>query len=154
VTVFLADEQAEPLDAPGIVELADLVLDEEGLPEDTEVSLVFVDVDQITEYNARFMKRAGPTDVLAFPIEDLVPGSPAPVLQDGPPLTLGDVFICPAIVAANAAEGGVPLADEMGLIVVHGILHLLGYGHATDAAAAVMERREQDLLALVGKKRP
>ncbi len=125
----------------------------EQLPDDTEVSVVLVASDQIAEYNARFLDRSGPTDVLAFPLEDLAPGAPAPDDPAGPPLNLGDVFICPEVVADQAGRHGVAFEDEMALMLVHGILHLLGYAHHEDSDAELMEGRERELLALFGVRR-
>lgn len=146
LNVFLADEQDDPLDPEPLRRLADSVMEAEGLPTDTEVSLVFVGERAMTDYNEKFMQRQGPTDVLAFPLEDLQPGYAPSVPPNGPPLNIGDVFICPAVVRANADADGVAFEDEMRLIVVHGILHLLGYDHGDDAEAAVMENRERELL--------
>ncbi len=67
---------------------------------------------------------------------------------------LGDVVVCPPVVRRNAAAADVPFGDEMALMVVHGILHLLGYDHEDDGDAEKMEQRERDLLALVGRTRP
>jgi probable rRNA maturation factor len=97
------------------------------------------------------MGRQGPTDVLAFPIEDLRPGQiPVPVADD-PPLVLGDVFLCPEEIRRRARAEGFAEDDFMFLLVVHGILHVLGYHHDDDAAAEHMERREDELLQLVGR---
>ena len=73
---------------------------------------------------------------------------------DGPPLNLGDVIICPQVVASNAAAADVDFGDELALMVVHGILHLLGYDHHVDEEAEHMEERERTLLAAMGRTRP
>ena len=147
MSVFLADEQADPVPADALRALAQDVLDRESLPAGTEVSIVLIDTEQSAEYNARFMDRAGPTDVLAFPLEDMTPGEVPAASDAGPPLNVGDVFICPAVVSEHAAREGVAFADEMALMVVHGILHLLGYDHHVDSDAELMEGRERELLA-------
>ena len=152
--VLLADEQDDPLPHAHLIELAESVLLGEGLSEGTELSIVLADRDKITDFNGRFLGKKGATDVLAFPIEDLEPGFVAQPDPAGPPLTLGDVFICPAVVRENATESGVAFEDEMALMVVHGILHLLGYDHAVDTDAERMEARERDLLAAAGRTRP
>ena len=154
MNVFLADEQDEPLEPEPLRALAVSVLEAEGIPEGTEMSLVLVGADDMQRYNERFMNRKGPTDVLAFPLEHLHPGQRPALQPNGPPLNLGDVFICPQIVGANAAAAGVPFPDELFLMVVHGILHLLGYDHFEDDQAAAMEAREAVLLASVGRTRP
>jgi probable rRNA maturation factor len=152
VNVFVSDEQSEPLDAPGLRRFAQVVLEAEGLPANTEMAMILVGSDQIAEYNSRFMGREGPTDVLAFPLEDLRPGEvPAPVVNE-PPVALGDVFLCPEEIMRRSNELGVPYEDFLYLLVVHGILHLLGYDHDDDETARLMERRDEELLALVGRR--
>lgn len=153
MNVFLADEQDDPLDAEPLRRLVMNALEREGLPDRVDVTVMFVGLDQMTEYNERFMERRGPTDVLAFPLVQLTPGSyPEPDSGD-PPLSLGDVVIAPAYVRAQAAELGVSFEDELSLMVVHGLLHLLGYDHVSDEDAEVMEARERMLLAQVGRRR-
>ena len=94
------------------------------------------------------------SDVLAFPIESLVPGELPVVVDGGPPPTIGDVLICPAVVRQNAERAGVAFDDELALMVVHGLLHLLGYDHVDDEDAERMEARERKLLAAAGSIRP
>ncbi len=153
MSVFLADEQAEPVDLEQLQKLAELILAEEKYPDLTEVTLLLVDEDEMAAYNARFLNRTGPTDVLAFPVEELAPGLVPDFDPHGPPLLVGDVVLAPAYVKAQASRFEVPFEDEMALMVTHGILHLLGYDHQSDDEAEGMERREAELLALVGRKR-
>jgi len=154
VNVFLADEQDDPIDAEPLRRLAEMVLDEERFPDDTEVTLLFVGEDQIATYNDRFMQRQGATDVLAFPIEHLKPGVVPERRPGGPPLNIGDVVIAPSFVRAQAEAAGVPINEELSLMVVHGLLHLLGYDHQEDKEADEMEDRERQLLARAGRLRP
>jgi probable rRNA maturation factor len=152
--VFLADEQDDPLEPEPLIALAESVLRAEQLPDDTEVWITLVGRDEMATLNDRFLQREGPTDVLALPIEDLQPGAAPEAIPDGPPLNLGDVIICPQIVASNAAIAEVSFGDELALMVVHGILHLLGYDHHEDEEAERMEARERTLLAAMGRARP
>ncbi|HKZ28125.1 MAG TPA: rRNA maturation RNase YbeY [Acidimicrobiia bacterium] len=154
MNVFLADEQDDPIDAEPLRRLAEMVLDEERFPDDTEVTLLFVGEDQIATYNDRFMQRQGATDVLAFPIEHLKPGVVPERRPGGPPLNIGDVVIAPSFVRAQAEAAGVPINEELSLMVVHGLLHLLGYDHQEDKEADEMEDRERQLLARAGRLRP
>jgi len=151
VSVFLADEQDDPIDAEPLRRLAEMVLEEERFPDDTEVTLLFVGEDQIATYNDRFMHREGATDVLAFPIEHLKPGVVPDRKRGGPPLHLGDVVIAPSYVRVHAEAAGVPFNGELSLLVVHGLLHLLGYDHQEDKEADEMEHRERQLLAQAGR---
>lgn len=152
MNVFLADEQDDPIDAEPLRRLAETVLQEERFPDDTEVTLLFVGEDQIVTYNERFMQRSGVTDVLAFPIAHLKPGVVPERKPGGPPLNIGDVVIAPSIVRAQAEAAGVAIDDELRLMVVHGLLHLLGYDHQDDHEADAMEERERQLLAGAGRR--
>lgn len=164
VDVYAADEQTEqPVDVDRWVSLARSVLRDRGVRGDAEVSLLFVDETSIADLNRRFLGEDRPTDVLAFPIEDDPAGEGDPPERrassrpDGPvpPLTLlGDVVICPAVAAQNAAEHGVRYEDEVALLVVHGLLHLLGMDHEADADAEAMERLERKLLGKYHRDEP
>ena len=159
VEVFAADEQDEaPVDAARWVRLAERVLEAEGMRGDTELSMLFVDEVSMADLNKRFRNEEGATDVLAFPIdEDAVEGGRSPD-SGGPgpgvsvsepyetPIVLGDVVVCPLVAQRNAPAHAGTYDDELALLVVHGILHLLGMDHADDREAAVMEQRERELL--------
>jgi probable rRNA maturation factor len=160
IEVFAADEQQDvEVDALRWVQLAKQVLIAEGVRGETELTLLFVDERSIADLNKRFLGKEGPTDVLSFPIDDDAlergrspdsggsgPGTMPPEPSDLPTL-LGDVVICPKIAARNAPTHAGTLDDELALLVVHGILHLLGMDHVDDEEAEVMEARERDLLA-------
>ena len=158
--VFGADEQsAVPVELDVFTRLAEGVLRSEGVRGHSELALYFIDEPTIAELNERFLGGAGPTDVLAFPIDDDIadvgrspdagstgPDRPPVELTDVP-LLLGDVLICPSVAARNAAEHGKALRDELALLVVHGTLHILGMDHADADETAVMQAKEQELLA-------
>jgi probable rRNA maturation factor len=158
VEVFVADEQAEvAVDAMRWVRLARMVMEEQGVRGDAELSMLFVDEKAMSDLNERFLGRTGPTDVLAFPMDDELiesgrqpdqggrgPGSPTE--PSDAPILVGDVVICPRVAERQAREHVISLEDEMTLLVVHGVLHLLGFDHEEDEEAAVMERRERELM--------
>lgn len=154
MNVLFADEQDQPIVTDELLMLAELVLDAEGLDEETGVALVLIDEQQMAELNNVHMGREGPTDVLSFPIETAAPGSPPKRAPGGPPIELGDVFISPSVVRRNAEQHGVPFEDEIALMVVHGLLHLLGWDHEDEADAVRMEGRERELLSRIGRVRP
>lgn len=153
MSIFLADEQTESLGLGALHSLAELIMRDEGYPDDVEVTLLFINEDEMASYNEKFLNRPGPTDVLAFPVEDLLPGVVPDRDPHGPPLMLGDVVIAPAYVRRQAIEFGVSFEDEMSLMITHGILHLLGYDHEEEEDAQRMEARERRLLAKVGRER-
>ena len=155
------DETSEPAASGGRIDterwagLAAAVLRDEGVARG-ELGLRFVDPGAMAELNLAHMGESGPTDVLAFPIDGGNGQAPAP----GPAVLLGDVVVCPAY-AAQPGQAREPdgltrpgqtrapdsLSDELALLVVHGVLHVLGYDHAHDAEAAAMRAREGRLLA-------
>lgn len=153
MNVFVADEQTEPVDVESLRRLAASVLVSEDYPAETEVSVMLVGDDEMAGYNARFLKREGPTDVISLPIEELAPGRPPTAVPAGPPVMLGDVIVAPAYIRRQAARLEVEFEDEISLMVVHGMLHLLGYDHADDTEAERMELREREILGAAGRKR-
>jgi probable rRNA maturation factor len=158
VQVFGADEQDDaPVDVDRWVTLARDVLVAEGVRGEAELSLLFVDEEAIAELNRRFMESDGPTDVLAFPIDDPVASGRWPDAgtagpdRDEPdaadlPLLLGDVVVCPTVAERQAPEHAGSYEDELALLVVHGVLHVLGHDHAEPDETAVMQARERELL--------
>lgn len=164
--VFVADEQGDrPVDTVRWATLARNILEAEGVKGEAELSMLFVDEAAMADLNKRFMGKDGPTDVLAFPIDDdPVEGGRSPDSGgSGPgylpaepsdlPALLGDVVICPAVADRNAPDHAGTYDDEIALLVVHGILHLLGMDHAEDDEAEAMEQRERDLLEQFHKRR-
>jgi probable rRNA maturation factor len=159
VEVFAADEQtAFPVDTLRWMKLAEAVLDDEGVHSDAELSMLFVDETSIADLNKRFLGKEGPTDVLAFPIDEEPTesgrfpdsGGTGPGFTGDPeeiPTLLGDVVICPAVAHRNAIDHDATFEDELALLVVHGVLHLLGLDHIDDDEAEEMEGRERALLA-------
>lgn len=157
VDVYAADEQADrAVDLGRWAALARAVLEDRRVRGEVEVSLLFVDEPSIAALNQQFLGREGPTDVLAFPIEDEpVTGGRSPDTGgsgpgadawEDPLVLLGDVVICPKVAGRNAVEHGVAFEDEIALLVVHGLLHLLGMDHETGREAEEMEHLERQLL--------
>jgi probable rRNA maturation factor len=159
VEVFVANEQGDhPVDAPRWARLAEAVLEEEDLRGDAELSVLFVDEPYIADLNQRFLGKQGPTDVLAFPIDEEPlesgrspdSGGTGPGMAPEPedmPVLLGDIYICPAVAHRNAADHAGSYEDELALLVVHGLLHLMGMDHQDAEQAEEMEAKERELLA-------
>lgn len=124
MAVFVADEQDRPVDADDLARLARHVLHERRVPPDMELSLLLVGEESITALNARHMDKPEPTDVLAFPIDE--PGETPP----GVPAVLGDVVLCPAVAESQAVRSGHDVREELRILTIHGILHVLGMDHA------------------------
>jgi probable rRNA maturation factor len=157
--VFAANEQSDrPVDLARWMNLAEVVLADRDMADGCEMSLMCVDEKTITCMNERFLGRKGPTDVLSFPIEDELispshtpepeasgPGR-GPAETDDMPLLLGDIVICPEIAWQQAPQHAGKYEDEIALLIVHGILHLLGMDHGNQAEAEQMEALEAQLL--------
>ena len=167
IEVFVADEQTDqPVDTMRWVRLATEVIKAEGVRDECELSMLFVDEGVMAGLNKQFHGKDGPTDVLAFPIDDdPVEGGRSPDSGGtGPgyspsepgdmPMMLGDVVICPAVAHRNAPEHAGTYDDEVALLIVHGILHLLGMDHLEDDEAELMEKREQELLEQFHRTKP
>ena len=157
--VFGADEQtAAPVDVDRWVALARDVLVAEGVSGDAELSLLFVDEETIAELNDRFMDAEGPDRRAGLPHRR--PGGRRPLARrrarPGPTATSPSPATCPSCSATSWCARRWPSArrpthagsydDEMALLVVHGILHVLGHDHAEPEETAVMQARERELL--------
>jgi probable rRNA maturation factor len=158
--VFVTDERpvvdgdADPaLDLERWSAFATALLRELGVEGEAELSVLFVDDEHIAKLNERHLGHQGPTDVLSFPIDGspevstsgLAPGR-ATEDPDDQPLLLGDVVVCPAVAARQAPTHAGTTDDELALLIVHGVLHVLGMDHATDEERVAMQARERELL--------
>jgi probable rRNA maturation factor len=135
LTVTVVDEQDVAVDPDRLAAIARATAAAEGAT--GEISLLLVSASHMAELHMEHLQEEGPTDVLSFPVDGLVTRPPPP---GGPPVLVGEIVVCPAVAAAQA-EGG--LDAELDLLVVHGVLHLLGYDHDTEAGAARMRDLEQ-----------
>lgn len=157
--VFCVNEQADqPVDLARWRELSLAALTHEGVRGGCELSVMFVDKTTIAELNAQYMGKIGPTDVLAFPLDGIdvaVAHGPGAITrspsmsqydQSDSPLLLGDVVVCPSVAADQASTHAGNYDDEVALLLVHGILHVLGYDHDDEEGTATMRGRELEIL--------
>lgn len=136
--VVVGDEQGEvPVDADRWGALAGAVLRSQGCV--GELTLTFVDRDEMAALNAEHLGKQGPTDVLSFPLDPFGDDVPGPSL-------IGDIVICPAVALEAAPRHAGNLDDEIALLTVHGVLHICGHDHAAPDEAATMRALELDLL--------
>lgn len=124
--------------------VCDLVLREEGVTRPCLVSVTYVSDERIRELNHEWRGIDKATDVISLECER--PDDPD--LGEGEPCELGDIVLATAYVTAQAARYGVTPQDECRLLLIHGMLHLLGYDHIEDDEAEIMEAREDQLLVL------
>lgn len=157
--VFCSNEQDEvPIDLPRWRTLAINALRAEGVRGGCELSLFFVDESTIADLNAEHMGKVGPTDVLSFPLDGVEvadsqgpgaltrgPSRPHPDHDDMPTL-LGDVLVCPSVAVRQAPAHAGTTDDELALLIVHGVLHVLGFDHAIEEDAVRMRERELAIL--------
>lgn len=137
---IVSHREPEPLNFKAFEQLAQFVLSMEDVPESSELSIALVDDDEMARLNKQYRDIDGPTDVLSFGCDD-----PCPTPGDEP-ITLGDVVIAPAVAERQAAELGHSVEHELDVLLVHGVLHLLGYDHEAEDDAGAMAAREAALL--------
>jgi probable rRNA maturation factor len=126
MSVEVNNESDVSVDEASLALLARFVLDGLRIHPQAELSVLLVDEDTMTTLHQQWMDEPGPTDVMAFPMDEL--RSPRDDAEPEPGL-LGDVVLCPTVAQRQAATAGHALADELSLLCTHGILHLLGYDH-------------------------
>lgn len=127
-----------------VASLAELVMRSEDVPENAEVSISFVSDEDIHELNREWRGVDRPTDVLSFECDGAGEDMPAPACAV---FELGDIVVAPDVAERQAPTYGLSFADEVSLLVCHGLLHLCGYDHMEDGEAQVMESRERELLS-------
>jgi probable rRNA maturation factor len=123
-----------------IVDVAAFALDKMGIHPDSDLGITLVDEDEITKLHIQWMNLPGPTDVLSFPMDELKPFS----ASDGPGI-IGDIVICPQFAAKQATKHSTE--DEISLLTVHGVLHLLGFDHVEEEEHKVMFGLQDKTLA-------
>ena len=144
MTIEVLDESGDGVDLRGLSSLARFVLDRLRVHPLAELCIMAVDEPTMTELNEQWMGSEGPTDVLAFPIDELRPGLAGEEPEEG---VLGDLVLCPTVAARQAEQAGHGFGAEIELLTVHGILHLLGHDHAEPEEHRVMFGLQDDLLA-------
>ena len=148
--VDLNNESGLEADSTGLVRLATFTLEQLRIHPQAELSILLVDEDTMIAYHEKYLGEPGPTDVLSFPMDELQP----PEDDEEPPLgMLGDIVLCPAVTARQAAEHARSAEAEAEYLLVHGILHLLGYDHAEDEDKAEMFGLKDKIIASWAEQR-
>ncbi|MFW0111790.1 rRNA maturation RNase YbeY [Rothia sp. P5764] len=112
------------------------------LAPDTELSIAVVGESEMERIHLDWMDLPGSTDVMSFPMDELTPGTPEQPSSG----VLGDIVLCPPVAARQGADAGHSTLDELCLLTTHGILHCLGYDHATAEEEAEMFGIQRSLL--------
>jgi probable rRNA maturation factor len=144
MSIEVLDESGLEVDVRHLAALSRFVLDRMRVHPLAELCIKAVDEETMATLNEQWMEKEGPTDVLAFPMDELRPGL---VNEDPEEGVLGDLVLCPSIAARQAETAGHPSAEELELLTVHGILHLLGYDHAEPEEHREMFGLQDELLA-------
>ncbi len=143
MSVEINNESGVEVGEARLQRLAGFVLESMHVHPDTELGIVMVDEAGIEQLHVQWMDEPGPTDVLSFPMDELRPGR---VDAQTPAGLLGDVVICPQVAESQAEAAGHDLEQEVAVLLTHGMLHLLGFDHATPDEEAEMFGLQRDLL--------
>ena len=129
MSIEVSNESGLDVSEVELVSVAKFVLAKMDVNPGAELSMVLLDTAAMADLHMRWMDRPGPTDVMSFPMDELEPGGRPDAPEPGPSM-LGDIALCPEFAAEQAAAAGHSLGQELALLTVHGVLHLLGYDHA------------------------
>lgn len=143
MSVEINNESGIAVEESRLQRLAAFVLESLHVHPSTELGVVLVDESAIEQLHVQWMDEPGPTDVLSFPMDELRPGR---VDAQTPAGLLGDVVICPQVAEVQAEAAGHDLVQEVSVLLTHGMLHLLGFDHATPEEEAEMFGLQRDLL--------
>ena len=142
--IDINNESGLEADELGLVALTRFALDRMRIHPQAEVSILLVDEGTMSDYHVRFMDEPGPTDVLSFPMDELRPPKDD---EEAPLGLLGDIVLCPSVTAKQAADNGRTTEEEAEYLLVHGLLHLLGFDHAEPEEKAVMFGLNDQIIA-------
>ncbi|MFM7491882.1 MAG: rRNA maturation RNase YbeY [Actinomycetota bacterium] len=147
MNIELTNLTKNEVDESSLIALADFALNSMGIHNDSDLSISLVDEDEMSALHVRWMDEPGATDVLSFPMDEMRPNSAA----NGPGM-VGDIVLCPDFASRQAVQAGHSLHEELELLTVHGVLHLLGYDHRVDAEKKVMFDLQDEMLMKWRKK--
>lgn len=142
--IDLNNESGVEVNERALLELAAFALKKLRIHPQSELSILLVDADTMTNYHERFMSLPGPTDVMSFPMDELRAPDPD---EDAPLGLLGDIVLCPQVIAEQAPDNGRTPDAEAQYLLIHGLLHLLGHDHAEEDEKAVMFDLNDRLIA-------
>ena len=143
MSVEVVNETEFDVDVDEFRAISEYVLAQVHVSPDADLAIMFIDPEPMEELHIKWLDLEGPTDVMSFPMDELRPGTAEQISPAG---TLGDVVICPQVARKQALEAGHSSAEEMLLLTVHGILHLLGFDHAEPEDEKVMFGLQRQLL--------
>jgi len=137
MNIELSNESGMEVGEADLISVAEFAMVKMGLHQDCDLAISIVDEARMSELHEEWMDLKGPTDVLSFPMDELIPDSPDPGI-------VGDIVLCPQFALAQAKNG---LEAELHLLTIHGILHCLGYDHADPDEEKIMFELQESILA-------
>lgn len=151
MSIEFANESGFDVDEAEVVAVAAFAIAAMDVHPGAELNMLAVDLDTMADLHVKWMDLPGPTDVMSFPMDELRPGRDGIDPEEG---ILGDLVLCPTVAAKQAEEAGHAPAEEMLLLTVHGILHLLGFDHAEPDERKEMFDLQRTLLLTFLARRP
>jgi probable rRNA maturation factor len=145
MSIEVSNESGIDVSEEELISVARFVIRRMNVNPAAELSMVLLDLGAMADLHMRWMDLPGPTDVMSFPMDELEPGGRPDALEPGPSM-LGDIVLCPEFAAEQAVAAGHSLGQELALLTVHGVLHLLGYDHAEPDEEKEMFALQRQLL--------
>jgi probable rRNA maturation factor len=145
MTIEVSNESGIDISETELISVARFVIARMDVNPAAELSMVLLDTPAMADLHMRWMDLPGPTDVMSFPMDELEPGGRPDAPEPGPSM-LGDIVLCPEFAAKQAESAGHSLGQELALLIVHGVLHLLGYDHAEPDEEKEMFALQRELL--------
>ncbi len=143
MSVDVLNETDIEVDEIELMACARYVMEQLRVHPQADLCLTLVDETAMESLHVKWMDLPGPTDVMSFPMDELRPGRPDEEPAEG---VLGDIVLCPAVAARQAQAAGHAAEEELLLLTVHGLLHLLGYDHAEAVEEKEMFEMQRQLL--------
>jgi len=137
MNIELSNESGVEVNEADLISVAEFAMKHMGLNDDCDLAISIVDESRMSELHEEWMDLKGPTDVLSFPMDELVPHSPEAGI-------VGDIVLCPQFAQEQAKNG---LEAELQLLTIHGVLHCLGYDHAIPVEEKVMFELQESILS-------
>ncbi|NYI06677.1 rRNA maturation RNase YbeY [Allostreptomyces psammosilenae] len=143
MSIDVNNESGWEVDEQAVLDVARFALDQMRIHPLSELSVIFVDAPAMEQLHIQWMDEPGPTDVLSFPMDELRPGKEG---EEPPQGLLGDIVLCPEVAERQGKDAGHSMDDELHLLTVHGVLHLLGYDHAEPEEEREMFGLQKEIL--------
>jgi probable rRNA maturation factor len=151
MSIDISNESGIDADNASLARLANFALNQLRIHPLAELSILLVDEDTMSAYHEKYLGEPGPTDVLSFPMDELRPPTDG---EEPPAGLLGDIVLCPAVTERQARENNRSTTEEAEYLLVHGLLHLLGYDHSTPEEEAEMFGLTDKIILAWAEQRP